>query len=229
MLEKAMLLSKENLNRVCKAWVITSTSTGSPNSSHFDWKFQSHIWWNLNWGPSSLRVGRPHCGHAKMLRKGGCVNSPTGEGQNPPKNCGRTLWMPLVTTGMICWREQTTTTKNKEVFLVSMCWGNKYLVPRFNRCAYHICKYVRVRALRKNRECDTLSSDQSIASQTASMLVTRKAPTLLILVLVATTPFSMVESTSFKMDFLSSGTVRTDPLMFSQEILKKLTKQAFQH
>ena len=26
----------------------------------------------------------------------------------------------------------------------------------------------------------------------------------------------MVESTSFKMDFLSSGTVRTDPLMFTQ-------------
>ena len=55
------------------------------------------------------------------------------------------------------------------------------------------------------------------------MLVMSKAPTLLILVLVATTPFSMVESTSFKMDFLSSGTVRTDPLMFSQGIVK-LTK-----
>ena len=29
------------------------------------------------------RPGRPDCGHAKMLRKWGCVNLRTGEGQNP--------------------------------------------------------------------------------------------------------------------------------------------------
>ena len=48
------------------------------------------------------------------------------------------------------------------------------------------------------------------------MLVLSKAPTLLLLVLVATMPLPLVDGTSFKMDFLSSGTVRTDPLMFSQ-------------
>ena len=37
----------------------------------------------------------------------------------------------------------------------------------------------------------------------------------LLLLLVTPLPL-MVDSTSFKMDFLSSGTVRTDPLMFSQ-------------
>ena len=49
------------------------------------------------------------------------------------------------------------------------------------------------------------------------MLVLSKVRTLLLLrVLVVSMPLSMVEATSFKMDFLSSGTVRTDPLIFSQ-------------
>ena len=39
--------------------------------------------------------------------------------------------------------------------------------------------------------------------------------TMLLLLLVIPAPL-VVEGTSFKMDFLSSGTVRTDPLMFSQ-------------
>ena len=55
------------------------------------------------------------------------------------------------------------------------------------------------------------------------MLVLSKAPTLLLLVLVATMPLPLVDGTSFKMDFLSSGTVRTDPLMFSQ-VVTKITK-----
>ena len=37
----------------------------------------------------------------------------------------------------------------------------------------------------------------------------------MLLLLVIPAPL-LVEATSFKMDFLSSGTVRTDPLMFSQ-------------
>merc|ERR1711936_534761 len=41
-----------------------------------------------------------------------------------------------------------------------------------------------------------------------------KVPTMLLLLLIP--PPLFVEGTSFKMDFLSSGTVRTDPLMFSQ-------------
>ena len=52
------------------------------------------------------------------------------------------------------------------------------------------------------------------------MLVLSKAPTLLLLVLVATMPLPLVQATSFKMDFLSSGTVRTDPLIFSQGFTK---------
>merc|ERR1712037_558046 len=39
--------------------------------------------------------------------------------------------------------------------------------------------------------------------------------TTMLLLLVMPAPL-VVEATSFKMDFLSSGTVRTDPLMFSQ-------------
>merc|ERR1719260_693919 len=38
---------------------------------------------------------------------------------------------------------------------------------------------------------------------------------MLLMVLVTSLPL-LVEATSFKMDFLSSGTVRTDPLMFSK-------------
>ena len=60
------------------------------------------------------------------------------------------------------------------------------------------------------------------------MLVLSEAPTLLLLVLVAFMPHSQVEATSFKMDFLSAGTVRTDPLMFSQGITrinKKILKK----
>merc|ERR1712172_27665 len=40
--------------------------------------------------------------------------------------------------------------------------------------------------------------------------------TMLLLLLVIAAPLITVEGTSFKMDFLSTGTVRTDPLMFSQ-------------
>ena len=60
------------------------------------------------------------------------------------------------------------------------------------------------------------------------MLVLSEAPTLLLLALVASMPHSQVEATSFKMDFLSAGTVRTDPLMFSQGITrtnKKILKK----
>ena len=39
--------------------------------------------------------------------------------------------------------------------------------------------------------------------------------TMLLLLMIIPAPL-LVEGTSFKMDFLSSGTVRTDPLMFSQ-------------
>ena len=39
--------------------------------------------------------------------------------------------------------------------------------------------------------------------------------TMLLLFMIVSVPL-LVEGTSFKMDFLSSGTVRTDPLMFSQ-------------
>ena len=39
--------------------------------------------------------------------------------------------------------------------------------------------------------------------------------TMLLLLMMISAPL-LVEGTSFKMDFLSSGTVRTDPLMFSQ-------------
>ena len=38
---------------------------------------------------------------------------------------------------------------------------------------------------------------------------------MLLLLMIIPAPL-LVEGTSFKMDFLSSGTVRTDPLMFSQ-------------
>ena len=92
------------------------------------------------------------------------------------------------------------------------------MVPRFNRCA-SVSTYEYVHFARIANATPSVQMRASLDKQ-ASMLVLSKAPTLLILVLVATTPFSMVEATSFKMDFLSSGTVRTDPLMFSQEILK---------
>ena len=47
--------------------------------------------------------------------------------------------------------------------------------------------------------------------------VTMLVSALLLLSLLATFPVPPgVEATSFKMDFLSSGAVRTDPLMFSQ-------------
>merc|ERR1712033_132995 len=42
-----------------------------------------------------------------------------------------------------------------------------------------------------------------------------KVPKMLLLLFLIPPPL-LVEGTSFKMDFLSSGTVRTDPLMFSQ-------------
>ena len=42
-----------------------------------------------------------------------------------------------------------------------------------------------------------------------------EATAMLLLLMMIPAPL-LVEGTSFKMDFLSSGTVRTDPLMFSQ-------------
>ena len=50
------------------------------------------------------------------------------------------------------------------------------------------------------------------------MLVLSQARILLLLFLTATMPLSGVKATSFKMDFLSAGTVRTDPLMFTQVV-----------
>ena len=52
------------------------------------------------------------------------------------------------------------------------------------------------------------------------MLVLSRARILLLLFLAATMPLSGVEATSFKIDFLSAGTVRTDPLMFTQVVTK---------
>ena len=46
--------------------------------------------------------------------------------------------------------------------------------------------------------------------------VIMEVTTMLLLLLVIAAPLITVEGTSFKMDFLSAGTVRTDPLMFSQ-------------
>ena len=39
---------------------------------------------------------------------------------------------------------------------------------------------------------------------------------MLLLMLMVFTPALLVEATSVKMDFLSAGLVRTDPLMYSQ-------------
>ena len=53
---------------------------------------------------------------------------------------------------------------------------------------------------------------------------------MLLLLMIIPAPL-LVEGTSFKMDFLSSGTVRTDPLMFSQtgECLSDHVHRSFQN
>ena len=51
------------------------------------------------------------------------------------------------------------------------------------------------------------------ASQTISVLAAVMELSMLLLVMVTPLPL-LVEATSIKMDFLSSGVVRTDPLMF---------------
>ena len=54
----------------------------------------------------------------------------------------------------------------------------------------------------------------SVKRKECSLLVVMEVATMLMLLVMAA-PL-VVDATSFKMDFLSSGTVRTDPLMFSQ-------------